>query len=76
MNPAIGDSVFFVDQNGDEVVAAVVDVVGETYTVDLQLWKTVGADPLSPAEPSGDVLKGIPYDPNGAPGTWHWPERA
>lgn len=50
-------------------VAAILADVHEGGAVDL--------DPRLPwrcARPPVETTERVPFDPNGAPGTWHWPE--
>ena len=64
--PSLGRTVHFV--NGfDEERAAIITQVEEDGSVRLCSWRLTGVP-----EPISDP---VPYDAEGGPFTWHWPER-
>lgn len=90
--PTAGRQVRFVLHRGPNageerasIVAGVHD--RETGLVELQVFLCVGDGPellgFAPSENGGEPgtlyqahFVRVPYDPEGAPGTWHWPEIA
>ena len=60
--PTVGRVVFWVDPNHRPWPALVVKADGTLVD-------------LSVSNPLPIYIEGVAYDPNGAPGSWRWPER-
>lgn len=91
MNPSTGRIVRYVGKHGVHAHrAAIVTVAADTYVehdqglplespqhVHLWVFTTLSRDAHQAGAPGlpGFHEINVPYDPAGAPGTWHWPPR-